>query len=333
MKTIYIAAGREVTGPFTDEEIRQGLQEGKWHANTLAWRTGLKRWAPLHRVEMDRTTVGAAFAAKPPPLPGPLAAKGNSSRWAYLLAGVLVLGGLWYALQGKPEIFITPDRLEGLTTKEGQPSKPQSYEIHGKELKDNIRVKPSTGFEVSLNQDSGYKESLTLNLDVTTSTLSKKPLYVRISERAGKGPLVGSISHSGGGLSEARVVSISGFVEDVVISQTGRRIGEWIPFNQNESTIREEARSRVVQIFSLLRSDEFKKIRSVQLIGYTSSEGELDQNNRLDELRAESVKKEFIHLGIPESMITTLGGDQANRAGSQDPDPKFNRRVDVYIIQ
>jgi outer membrane protein OmpA-like peptidoglycan-associated protein len=333
MKTIYIAAGREVTGPFADEEIKQGLKEGKWHASTLAWRSGLKAWAPLHRVEMDRTIVGEVFAAKPPPLPDLLPTKGNATWWAYLLAGVMVFGGLWYVLQGKPEIFITPDRLEGLTTKEGQTSKSQSYEIHGKNLKDNIRVRPSTGFEVSLNQESGFKEGLTLNLDVTQRTLSKKTVYVRISERAGKGPLVGSISHSGGGFSEARVVSISGFVEDVVISQTGRRIGEWIPFNQNESTIREDARSQIVQILSLLRSDEFKKFRSVQLIGYTSSEGEISRNNRLDELRAESVKKEFITLGIPESAITTLGGDQANRAGSKDPDPKFNRRVDVYIMQ
>lgn len=333
MKTIYIAVGSEAAGPFNDEEVKQGIKEGRWHANTLAWKTGLKKWAPLDRVEMDRTTVVAAFTAMPPPLPDPQDKKNSSSRWVYLLVGVLLLGAVAYRLLGKPEMFITPNRVEGLTTKEGQPSVPQAYEIQGENLRDNIRVRPSTGFEVSLNQESGYKESLTLNLEVTRRTLSKKSVYVRISERAAKGPLVGSISHSGGGLTEPQVISLTGFVEDVVISQRGRRIGEWIPFSQNDSAISEEARSRIAQIFSLLRSDEFKKHRSLQLIGYASSEGEIDRNNRLDELRAETVKKELIKLGILESTIITLGGDQANRAGSKDPDPKFNRRVDVYIIQ
>jgi len=299
MKTIFIANGREVIGPFSNGEIKEGLKEGRWHANTLAWRNGLKKWTPLHRVEMDRTTVGAAFAVRPPPLPDPQTRTGHSSRWIWVGALAALLGGLAYAFRSGPEIIISPTRIDGWTAREGQASEPKAYEIQGKNLKDNIRVKPSTGFEVSLNQESGYKESLTLSLDVTTKTLSKKSVYVRISERAAKGPLVGSVAHSGGGLTEPRMVFLSGFVEDVVLAQKGRRVGEWIPFNQNESRIREEARSRVVQIFSLLRSDEFKKIRSVQLIGYTSSEGELDQNNRLDELRAESVKKEFIHLGIP----------------------------------
>jgi hypothetical protein len=48
---IYISIGGQVQGPFTIEQINQGLEEGRWSINsTIAWYKGCSGWIPLKDV-------------------------------------------------------------------------------------------------------------------------------------------------------------------------------------------------------------------------------------------------------------------------------------------
>jgi hypothetical protein len=48
---IHISTGGQVQGPFTIEQINQGLEEGRWSINsTIAWYKGCSGWMPLKDV-------------------------------------------------------------------------------------------------------------------------------------------------------------------------------------------------------------------------------------------------------------------------------------------
>jgi hypothetical protein len=48
---IHISTGGQVQGPFTIEQINQGLEEGRWSINsTIAWYKGCSGWIPLKDV-------------------------------------------------------------------------------------------------------------------------------------------------------------------------------------------------------------------------------------------------------------------------------------------
>jgi hypothetical protein len=48
---IHISIGGQVQGPFTIEQINQGLEEGRWSINsTIAWYKGCSGWMPLKDV-------------------------------------------------------------------------------------------------------------------------------------------------------------------------------------------------------------------------------------------------------------------------------------------
>lgn len=60
---IWIGQDGQRYGPYSEDEIRQWLQEGRVTMHTLAWREGMPDWAPLS------SFFAADAAASPPPLP------------------------------------------------------------------------------------------------------------------------------------------------------------------------------------------------------------------------------------------------------------------------
>lgn len=61
---IWIAEHGERSGPFPVDDVRQWMTEGRYDAQTLAWRNGMPEWAPLYSLFPERPA-----AAAPPPQP------------------------------------------------------------------------------------------------------------------------------------------------------------------------------------------------------------------------------------------------------------------------
>ena len=72
---------------------------------------------------------------------------------------------------------------------------------------------------------------------------------------------------------------------------------------------------------------------TIQVVGYTDSTGSDDYNQRLSELRANSVKNALVAQGVQASRITALGMGEANPvADNNTPEGRqLNRRVNIVI--
>ena len=64
---IWIAQNGERSGPFSEQDVRRWLTEGRYDAQTLVWRKGMAEWVPLFSLFPER----AAPPATPPPPPRP----------------------------------------------------------------------------------------------------------------------------------------------------------------------------------------------------------------------------------------------------------------------
>jgi uncharacterized protein (TIGR00266 family) len=71
-KIWYVAVGGQQQGPFTAEEIREGVRAGRFNSETYVFSRGMDNWAPLS-TRPDLLGTGGGFAPPPPPRPGALA--------------------------------------------------------------------------------------------------------------------------------------------------------------------------------------------------------------------------------------------------------------------
>lgn len=115
----------------------------------------------------------------------------------------------------------SPTSLSGFSTTQGTASASQSFSLTGQALSPasgNLTIAAPTGFEVSFSVGSGYGASITQAY--TLSALSATTIFVRIASTATAGPLTGNVSISGGGLSPARTVALTGTVSGLSITGT-----------------------------------------------------------------------------------------------------------------
>ena len=47
MANIHIARNHQSMGSFSEDEIREGIRNGRFSADDLAWREGMSAWKPL----------------------------------------------------------------------------------------------------------------------------------------------------------------------------------------------------------------------------------------------------------------------------------------------
>ena len=66
-QTFHIAVDGQTQGPFTAQQIAQGISSGQVSASTLVWTAGMDGWKPASQVPQ----LAAAFAQAPPPPPPP----------------------------------------------------------------------------------------------------------------------------------------------------------------------------------------------------------------------------------------------------------------------
>ena len=70
MATIHVNRGGTNLGTFSEEEVRSGLQAGRFQATDLGWREGMAAWQPLSQfTEFAADIAAGAAAAAPAPTP------------------------------------------------------------------------------------------------------------------------------------------------------------------------------------------------------------------------------------------------------------------------
>lgn len=63
--SVYLAIDGESTGPYSESELREKIEDGSLDRSTLAWTQGMDEWKPAGNI--DR--LAPLFKQKPPPLP------------------------------------------------------------------------------------------------------------------------------------------------------------------------------------------------------------------------------------------------------------------------
>lgn len=101
-------------------------------------------------------------------------------------------------------------------------------------------------------------------------------------------------------------------------------------FDWDRSALTPEARKIIASA-----ADEFKRTGSTRIVatGHTDLSGSPQYNLRLSERRAEAVKAELIRLGVPATVITTVGkGEEDPLVPTKDGVREAqNRRVEIVI--
>jgi hypothetical protein len=122
-----------------------------------------------------------------------------------------------------PEVINVSERfLSGFNYMQGfGPSEPRSFNVSGDSLNDHILVKSTGAYEVSLNIEQGFGESVTIpNVD---GKAVGTPVYVRLKSGLSNGSYPGELLISSRGVAN-RLVTLSGTVvpgPEIVVSTTG----------------------------------------------------------------------------------------------------------------
>ncbi|PYK69123.1 MAG: hypothetical protein DME45_03795 [Verrucomicrobia bacterium] len=67
MATYHINRSGTSLGTFSEEDVRTGLQSGRFLGTDLGWREGMATWQPLAQISEFAPDISAAGAAAPPP--------------------------------------------------------------------------------------------------------------------------------------------------------------------------------------------------------------------------------------------------------------------------
>ena len=101
-------------------------------------------------------------------------------------------------------------------------------------------------------------------------------------------------------------------------------------FDWDKATLTPEARRIIASA-----ADEYKRTGSTRIVatGHTDLSGSAQYNLRLSERRAEAVKAELVRLGVPATVITTIGkGEEDPLVPTKDGVREAqNRRVEIVI--
>ena len=109
-----------------------------------------------------------------------------------------------------PIIAATPTSLTGFTYEVGDgPSAAQNFSVSGSNLTKDITLTPTTNYEISLAEASGYTSSLTIA--PTAGTVDATTVYVRLKEGLAEGAQDGTISLESTGATKVKL-SLSGSV-------------------------------------------------------------------------------------------------------------------------
>lgn len=107
-------------------------------------------------------------------------------------------------------------------------------------------------------------------------------------------------------------------------------------FEYDRAELHPRAQKQIEVIAALMKADPSKKLR---IAGHTDEKGADDYNINLSRNRAETVKKQLVALGVPETQVETAALGKAQPLspnkksdGSDDPEGRsHNRRAEIYL--
>lgn len=107
-------------------------------------------------------------------------------------------------------------------------------------------------------------------------------------------------------------------------------------FEYDQATLHPRAQKQLDIVAGLLKSDPNKKLN---IAGHTDDKGTDDYNLQLSRARAETVKKQLVALGVPESQVITIALGKAQPLspnqkadGTDDPQGRSkNRRAEIFL--
>jgi len=107
-------------------------------------------------------------------------------------------------------------------------------------------------------------------------------------------------------------------------------------FEYDRAELHPRAQKQIDVIAALMKADPSKKLR---IAGHTDEKGADDYNINLSRNRAETVKKQLVALGVPETQVETAALGKAQPLspnkksdGSDDPEGRsHNRRAEIYL--
>lgn len=79
MTIIFISRDREQLGQFSEEEVREGLQTGRFLSTDLGWKEGMAEWKPLSTFGLE--SPAGAIISPASNLPVPAAPEGEWPAW------------------------------------------------------------------------------------------------------------------------------------------------------------------------------------------------------------------------------------------------------------
>lgn len=102
-------------------------------------------------------------------------------------------------------------------------------------------------------------------------------------------------------------------------------------FAVNSAELKAEAQPAIDDVLARIRA--LKGVKSVTIVGHTDSTGWVEQNRKLSERRAQSVKAVLVKNGVDPALISTSGlGARKPIAHNTTPEGRaMNRRVTITL--
>lgn len=126
----------------------------------------------------------------------------------------------------------------------------------------------------------------------------------------------------------------SGPVPRVEVTKDHLAIAEKINFDTGKSTVSQDSQALLDDIATTIKS-KLASIRSIEVQGHTSSDGDPKVNLALSKDRAGAVVTELVKRGVPAGLISARGYGATmpvDTSGSADANER-NRRVEFVVVQ
>jgi len=108
---------------------------------------------------------------------------------------------------------------------------------------------------------------------------------------------------------------------------------EAVFFEKDSGVLNASGKQILDRVTTLLKSDDYRGFQSITLIGFSSSEGELDHNDKLSMERTQAVKNHLVEKGLPDQRIVVAPLGQADKGNPEDRNPEMNRRVEILVVR
>lgn len=108
---------------------------------------------------------------------------------------------------------------------------------------------------------------------------------------------------------------------------------ETVFFEKDSAALNDSGQQVLERVTTLLQTENYQGFQTLTLIGFASSEGELDHNDKLSMERAQAVKSHLVGKGLPDQKIVVAPLGQADKGNPEDRNPEMNRRVEILVVR